>query len=607
MKLYRLAALLVWSIAFDLSSAPLGTGFTYQGRLSDGAAAANGAYDFRFLLTTAETGGSPIGNAVTNENVAVTNGLFTTILDFGPNVFTGEDRWVEVAVRHGGDPGDFVALQPRQHLLPAPYSLAAVTANGLSSATSVPVEFNIGGQKVFRVELAGASPNVIGGFAGNFASAGVIGATIAGGGQLGESNVVGGEFGTVGGGYWNTAMASGTVAGGNGNSASTEGTVGGGSLNSVAFGGFVGGGSFNRAEGGSSVVCGGYLNWAPGKFSTIGGGVGHELTGAYSAVGGGNHNQAMADFSSIFGGNGNRAMGSHAHVGGGDLNDAAAKFSHVGGGAVNNANGEASTVGGGQSNDANGTRSVVGGGWDNSAWGDYTAVLGGRGNLAYSADSSIGGGKDNFIPPETLGAVIGGGANNFCMGRYSAVPGGESNRVEGAYSLASGRRANAVHPGTFVWADSTDADFASTATNQFAVRASGGIVFYSDPATNIGVALSPGSGTWSSLSDRNAKRNLAPVDGREILRKLSRIQIQTWNYKSQDESVRHIGPTAQDFTSAFAVGDDDRHIAAVDADGVALAAVQGLHEILKEKETEIESLKMRLARLEAMIASETRK
>ncbi len=540
MKLYRLAALLVWSIAFDLSSAPLGTGFTYQGRLSDGAAAANGAYDFRFLLTTAETGGSPIGNAVTNENVAVINGLFTTILDFGPNVFTGEDRWVEVAVRHGGDPGDFVALQPRQHLLPAPYSLAAVTANGLSSATSVPVEFNIGGQKVFRVELAGASPNVIGGFAGNFASAGVIGATIAGGGQLGESNVVGGEFGTVGGGYWNTAMASGT-------------------------------------------------------------------TGAYSAVGGGNHNQAMADFSSIFGGNGNRAMGSHAHVGGGDLNDAAAKFSHVGGGAVNNANGEASTVGGGQSNDANGTRSVVGGGWDNSAWGDYTAVLGGRGNLAYSADSSIGGGKDNFIPPETLGAVIGGGANNFCMGRYSAVPGGESNRVEGAYSLASGRRANAVHPGTFVWADSTDADFASTATNQFAVRASGGIVFYSDPATNIGVALSPGSGTWSSLSDRNAKRNLAPVDGREILRKLSRIQIQTWNYKSQDESVRHIGPTAQDFTSAFAVGDDDRHIAAVDADGVALAAVQGLHEILKEKETEIESLKMRLARLEAMIASETRK
>ena len=39
------------------------------------------------------------------------------------------------------------------------------------------------------------------------------------------------------------------------------------------------------------------------------------------------------------------------------------------------------------------------------------------------------------------------------------------------------------------------------------------------------------------------------------------------------------------FAAAFAVGEDDKHIATVDADGVALAAIQGLHELVTEQQS----------------------
>jgi uncharacterized protein YceH (UPF0502 family) len=81
--------------------------------------------------------------------------------------------------------------------------------------------------------------------------------------------------------------------------------------------------------------------------------------------------------------------------------------------------------------------------------------------------------------------------------------------------------------------------------------------------------------------------------------------VNTWRYKSQDASIRHIGPTAQDFKAAFGVGETDTGIATVDADGVALAAIQGLNQKLnqklEQKEAEIAELKARLERLEQLI------
>jgi hypothetical protein len=169
-----------------------------------------------------------------------------------------------------------------------------------------------------------------------------------------------------------------------------------------------------------------------------------------------------------------------------------------------------------------------------------------------------------------------------------------------------GAHAKANHKGSFVWGDSSSIDVASTASNQFTARASGGVRFFTDAGATTGAELLSGSGSWSSLSDRNAKTNFVQVKPREVLDRLARLPMNEWSYKAQDPSVRHIGPMAQDFHTAFGVGEDDRRISSVDADGVALAAIQGLHSMVQEKEKEIEALKQRLAAIEALLARGSR-
>ena len=108
--------------------------------------------------------------------------------------------------------------------------------------------------------------------------------------------------------------------------------------------------------------------------------------------------------------------------------------------------------------------------------------------------------------------------------------------------------------------------------------------------------------SFVTTSDRNVKEQFKPVDSREVLERVASLPITSWNFK-QDANTRHIGPMAQDFYSAFNVGTDDKHIATVDEDGVALAAIQGLNEKLKEKDAEIAALAKRLADLETLLKS----
>jgi chaperonin GroEL (HSP60 family) len=68
------------------------------------------------------------------------------------------------------------------------------------------------------------------------------------------------------------------------------------------------------------------------------------------------------------------------------------------------------------------------------------------------------------------------------------------------------------------------------------------------------------------------------------------MPVQAWNYKTQEASIRHIGPMSQDFYAAFAVGEDNKHINTVDAFGVALAAIQGLYQTGQEKDARISQL-----------------
>ena len=90
-------------------------------------------------------------------------------------------------------------------------------------------------------------------------------------------------------------------------------------------------------------------------------------------------------------------------------------------------------------------------------------------------------------------------------------------------------------------------------------------------------------------SDRNQKQDSRPVSAAEVLAKVARLPLSTWAY-TNSPNVRHLGPMAQDFQAAFHLGESDKHIGAGDGIGVALAAIQGLHELVQEKNSEITAL-----------------
>lgn len=99
------------------------------------------------------------------------------------------------------------------------------------------------------------------------------------------------------------------------------------------------------------------------------------------------------------------------------------------------------------------------------------------------------------------------------------------------------------------------------------------------------------------LSDRSSKENFATVDAQEVLDRVAKLPIQTWNYKQQNPEVRHIGPMAQDFIATLGVGESEQYINGVDANGVALAAIQALYKMLQEKEAQIHVLQADLSSL----------
>ena len=255
------------------------------------------------------------------------------------------------------------------------------------------------------------------------------------------------------------------------------------------------------------------------------------------------------------------------------------------------------------------TPNVIAGRADNSiASGVGGAIGGGAANtIASGANASfIGGGYANTNQDSAYESVIGGGHKNTLAANayYSVIPGGRENTVAGHNSFAAGTFATANHYGCFVWGDFSSTT-TSTANNQFMVRCTGGAIIYTAAGTSTGVQLASGGGSWSSLSDRNAKKHFRPVDAKAVLAKVAEMPVSTWNYNSQSEAIRHIGPMAQDFYSAFGVGEDERHITTVDEGGVALAAIQGLNIKLQEKDKEIQALEERLNKLERALSSST--
>jgi hypothetical protein len=115
-------------------------------------------------------------------------------------------------------------------------------------------------------------------------------------------------------------------------------------------------------------------------------------------------------------------------------------------------------------------------------------------------------------------------------------------------------------------------------------------------ATDTGAFLSKG-GTWTNASSRDLKDHLRPVDPAAVLAKIRRLPISTWHYRAEAAGVRHLGPMAEDFRRAFGLGEDGRHIATVDEEGVALAALQALAKRSAKQDRTIAALKSELDRL----------
>ncbi len=395
--LLTLAALLALAAVARAQS----TAFTYQGRLDNGGAPSNGGYDLRVAVFDDATGGNQRG-LLTNSAVAVSNGLFTTTLDFGFGVFNGGPRWLEIGVRSNGTAAAFNTLVPRQAVLPAPYAFWSANASQAVTVTGTVPSSGLNGLYSNPVNFSNPGNTFIGGFAGDGTGLNNVNAAQLGGRSAAQ--------------FWQTS--------GNDGANPTNGAFLGTTDNQpVEFR------ANNRRVLRLEPTADG-ANVIGGNASNV---VSASVVGAVIAGGGagaGNHNRVEADHAAIVGGLGNSATGAQ------------------------------SVIGGGRGNIAGGTRAVVGGGLFNQALGFASVIGGGNANAA----------TNNW-------STIGGGADNLASGYASVIPGGINNTASASFTAAMGYRAKASHNGAFVWADSQEADFASTATNQFNVRASGGVRF----------------------------------------------------------------------------------------------------------------------------------
>lgn len=500
----------------SINGTPNGTGFTYQGQLRKNGAPVNAACAFTFVLLDAATGGAQIGPPVISPTLQVSNGLFSIPLDFGPGAMNGEARWLETQVSCPGD-GSPTTLSPRTALLPAPYALALPgmrTPRGDNDANG-DATINVIGGTVSNTIATDSILSVIGGGSHNAIGNDSGGSTIAGGNTQVITNVS--YNSTIGGGYSNT------IAG------RSEGAVLAGGIANIIIGNSdeaaLGGGANNRIDGVStwSVLGGGYANVITGSFYGVaGGGSANAVSASFAGVvAGGSQNALSASpYAAIAGGQVNTMTNSaYASIGGGRANTLiSGGYGLIAGGWDNQitASPYASAIGGGISNTISSSNyGFIGGGFHNQvlSLSDSTVIAGGVNNKAEltSTLSFIGGGDINTIRNSSYKSVIGGGefntirddspysaiaggwVNQISSGSdwsfiggghantitgtasYAAIPGGESNEVRGDYALAAGRRAQALHNGAFVWGDSTNANVASTAPDQFVIRASGGV------------------------------------------------------------------------------------------------------------------------------------
>jgi hypothetical protein len=170
--------------------------------------------------------------------------------------------------------------------------------------------------------------------------------------------------------------------------------------------------------------------------------------------------------------------------------------------------------------------------------------------------------------------VIADGGLEPCMAiGNNLLADGNNCTLFGSNVDATGRR------GIFMYGDNSTTDTLRPQTisyHQFVTRAAGGVIFYTDSFATMGVEIFPGGGAWATISDSTKKTNKILLGPDYIRNRINRLEVLSWKYKSQDSSILHIGPMAQDFYNAFAIGSSDTTITTTDIDGVTLLGIKDL-------------------------------
>jgi hypothetical protein len=288
-------------------------------------------------------------------------------------------------------------------------------------------------------------------------------------------------------------------------------------------------------------------------------------------------------------------------------------FNVKAGGATSLATGDR-TIASGTSATAMGSHTVASG-WESTALGSRTTASG-TSAIAMGADTRASGGSSTALgvlshASGMTSTAMGGGT--IASDLYSTAMGFVTT-ASGEYTTAVGTLASTnAQRGSFVYGDastrSSQIRVNATEPNSFVVRAQhvwfGKMGDQVAPTghyieTSTGAYLSD-AGVWSSTSDRDRKHDFRPADPDLTLRRIAGLPIHDWAYKVEDPTIRHVGPTAQDFYAAFGLGDSDKAIGSVDIDGVNMLAIQALEKRTRELMAENDALRNRLAQVEAML------
>lgn len=442
--------------------------FTYQGQLRESGQPATGLYDFDVCLYDSPTDPLLLACLATGaEDVPVEDGLFALDLDFGPGHFNGQPRYLELRVRPGDSTGGFTQLLPRQRLRPTPLAMHAYQApwTGLVDApagfadgidnegvTQIGSGFGLSGGPITGTGSLSVNTAAVQARVGTACAAGsAIRAIAQDGGVTCQDPplawLLDGNAGTNPTAHYIGTSDNQPVSLRSNNQQVARFTV-------EALSGTPTGFATNVLMGSPSNVIRDGVRGA----AISGGGVPGVNSDPDFAGLGLQHNRVNGHYGFVGGGANNRAGDSNA-----DLVNAA--FATVAGGKGNFAGGQYSTVSGGRDSSATGNTAVMAGGSNNVASGGAASVLGGALNTA-SGNTSV---------------TVGGASS--CAGARSSLAAGYRAKVRpGLNSGAAGVGCSGIEvagadgdQGTFVWADYRFEDFVSTGSDQFLIRAQGGV------------------------------------------------------------------------------------------------------------------------------------